>query len=56
MDSLSADFPDEFRENPFPGSVFHVEGEEISEFQDIITYLTERKYLEGLNREERSVF
>ena len=28
----------------------------MSEFQEIITYLTERKYPEGLNREEKSVF
>ena len=27
----------------------------MSEFQEIITYLTEQKYLEGLNREEKSV-
>ena len=54
--SLIADFSDEFQDSPFPESVFHVEGEDVSEFQEIITYLTERKYPEGLNREEKSVF
>ena len=54
--SLSTNFPDEFHNNPCPESVFHVEGEEVSEFQEIITYLTEQKYPEGLNHEEKSVF
>ena len=56
IESLTTDFPDEFRDSPFPESVFHVEGEEMSEFQEIITYLTEQRYPEGLNREEKSVF
>ena len=56
VESLNADFPDEFQDNQFPESVFHVEGEDVSEFHEIITYLTERKYPEGLNREEKSVF
>ena len=56
VESLNADFPDEFQDNQFPESVFHVEREDVSEFHEIITYLTERKYLEGLNREEKSVF
>ena len=56
IESLTTDFPDEFQDNPFPESVFHVEREELSEFQEIITYLTEQKYPEGLNREEKSVF
>ena len=56
VESLIADFPDEFQDSPFPESVFHVEGEDVSKFQEIITYLTERKYPEGLNMEEKSVF
>ena len=36
VESLSADFPDEFRDNPFPESIFHVEDKGISKFQDII--------------------
>ena len=56
VESLTADFPDEFQDSPFLESVFHVDGEDVSEFQEIITYLTERKYPEGLNREEKSVF
>ena len=56
IESLTTDFLDEFRDSPFPEFVFHVEGEEVSEFQEIITYLTERRYPEGLNREEKSMF
>ena len=56
VESLTADFLDEFQDSPFPESVFHVDGEDVSEFQESITYLRERKYPKGLNREEKNVF
>ena len=36
--------------------VFHLNGEEPSEFDNIISYITNRIYPPGLNREEKSVF
>ena len=56
IESLSVDFPDEFQGNTILESMFHIEGKGISKFQDIIMYLTERKYSEGLTCEEKSVF
>ena len=36
--------------------IFHLHSEGTSKFQDIINYLTEQKYSEGLAPKERSVF
>ena len=36
--------------------MFHLNGEEASEFDDVISYIANRIYPPGLNREEKSVF
>ena len=36
--------------------VFHLNGEEASEFEDVISYIANRIYPPGLSREEKSVF
>ena len=36
--------------------VFHLNGDEPSEFDDVIAYIANRIYPLGLNREEKSVF
>ena len=60
MEDISTDFSNEF---PQTGSrkkeeitVFHNNGEGESEFQEIIDYLTERRYPEEFTREEKIVF
>ena len=55
---IRAEFPDEFLDDPNRKEemVFHLNGEEPSEFDDIISYITKRTYPPGLNREEKSVF
>ena len=56
---ISAEFPDEFPEtgtrNLEEVSAFHIHGGE-SEFQEVIDYLTERRYPDNLTREERIMF
>ena len=47
-ESIFADFPDEFSRGRIPESVFHIDNEGDLEFKDIIRYLMERKYPEGL--------
>ena len=54
--NISTDFLDEFLESLNPDSIFHVDGKGTSKFQDIIMYLMERKYPEGLTCKEKSVF
>lgn len=60
VEDMSVWFPNEFPEdNPQvqeESMVFHIHGEEASEFRDLIEYLTEHKYLDGLNREEKAIF
>ena len=55
---IRAEFPDEFPDDPNRKEemVFHLNGEESSEFDDIISYITNRTYPPGLKREEKSVF
>ena len=55
---IRAEFPDEFPDDPNRKEemVFHLNGEEPSEFDDIISYITNCIYPPGLNREEKSVF
>ena len=55
---IRAEFPDEFPEdlNRKEEMVFHLNGEEPSEFDNIISYITNRIYPPGLNKEEKSVF
>ena len=55
-ESISADFLDEFLGGRIPESMFHIDSEGASKFKDIIGYLMEQKYLEGLTRKEKSVF
>ena len=54
------DFLDEFSETGTSGpevvTVFHINRGGVSEFQEIIDYLTERRYSEELIREEKMVF
>ena len=54
---IQAEFPDEFLDdlNWKEEMVFHLNGEEPSEFDNIISYITNRIYPPGLNREEKSV-
>ena len=55
---IRAEFPDEFPDDPNRKEemVFHLNGEEPSGFDNIISYITNRTYPPGLNREEKSVF
>ena len=57
---ISMDFQDEFpkirTQNPEEGVVFYINGRGKSEFQEVIDYLTKRKYLEEFTREEKIVF
>ena len=57
---ILADFPDEFPETgtkaPEEVTIFHINRGGKSVFQEIINYLTERKYPEELTREEKIVF
>ena len=55
---IRAEFLDEFPDDPNRKEemVFHLNGEEPSEFDYIISYITNRIYHPGLNREEKSVF
>jgi len=50
---IASTFPDEFPEET---PVFHISGNQPSEFEDIIGYLTERRYPAGMSREEKMVF
>ena len=59
---IQAEFPDEFpnelSDDPDRKEemVFHLNGEEPSEFDEVISYIVNRIYPPGLNREEKSVF
>ena len=55
---IRLEFLDEFPDDPNRKEemVFHLNGEEPSEFDDIISYITNRIHPHGLNREEKSVF
>ena len=58
VEDVEAEFPNEFQEEPDrkEGEVLHISGEDGSEFFEIISYLVDRTYPTGLNREEKSVF
>ena len=60
MEDISVDFPDEFLETGTPEpeeiTVFHINGGGESEFQEIIDYLTERRYPNEFTREEKIMF
>ena len=55
---FSDEFPDELPNNPDRKEemVFHLNGGEPSEFDEIVSYITKRTYPPGLNKEEKSVF
>ena len=55
---IRAEFPDEFPDDPDRKEemVFHLNGEEPSEFDEVISYIVNRIYPPGLNKEEKSVF
>ena len=55
---FSDEFLDELPDNPDRKEemVFHLNGEEPSEFNEVISYIVDRIYPPGLNREEKSVF
>ena len=52
--NIQAEFPDEldWKEE----TVFHLNGEEASKFDNVISYIANKVYPSGLNREEKSVF
>ena len=54
--SIFVDFPDEFPEKWILDSIFRINTTEDFEFKDVIQYLVEWKYSEGLTQEEKSVF
>lgn len=65
--SLATNFPNEFLDLDVQSSLplvkteivtamFHVEGEAVSEFQDIINYLVNQEYPNGLSLEEKIIF
>ena len=58
MEDIRAEFPDEFPDGLDwkEGTVFHINGEEESEFNDIISYLVDRIYPASLSREEKYMF
>ena len=60
LEDISTDFPDKFLEirtpEPEKVTVFHINGGSDSKFQEVINYLTERRYLEEFTREEKIVF
>ena len=60
VEDISTDFPDEFLEtrtqDPEEVAVFYINGRGKSEFQEVIDYLTEWKYLEEFIQEEKIVF
>ena len=56
INSISAEFLDEFPGERILESVFRIDTMEESEFKDVIQYLVERKYPEGMTREEKGVF
>ena len=51
--SIETPFPDEF---PDEVLVFHLSEGELSAYEDIIKYLTEKVYPDGLTREEKMIF
>ena len=55
---IRAEFPDEFPEDldRKEEMVFHLYVEEPLEFDDVISYIANRIYPPGLNKEEKSVF
>ena len=55
---IRAKFPDEFPDDQDQkeGMVFHLNGEEPSEFDDVISYIANRIYPPSLSKEEKSVF
>ena len=55
---IQAEFPDEFPDDldRKEEMVFHLNGEEPSEFDDVISYIANRIYPPSLNKEEKSVF
>ena len=60
VEDISADFPDEFLEirtrKMEEVTIFHINGEGESEFQEIVDYFTEQSYPEEFTREEKIVF
>ena len=58
LEDIQAEFPDEFQEEPDrkEDQVVHINGEDESEFSDIIAYMVDRIYPIGVSREEKSVF
>src|SRR5450759_4855007 len=60
VEDVLAEFPDEFSETetrkPEESMVFHINGGGESEFQEILDYLTERRYPAELTREEKIMF
>ena len=53
VSDINSPFPDEF---PDETEVFHISGLEESDYSEIIQYLTQGKYPDGFNREEKMVF
>ena len=58
MGNIRAKFPDEFLDDQDrkEETVFYLNEEEASEFDDVILYIANKNYPPGLNREEKSVF
>ena len=60
VEDISANFSDEFPEigtlRPEEVTVFHINGGGELEFQEIIDYLTEKRYLEEFTRKKKIVF
>jgi len=55
IEDISAEFPDEFSDQK-EILVFHLSEEGNSKFQDVIDYLMDQRYPEGLSREEKIIF
>ena len=55
---IQVEFPDEFPDelDRKDAHVLHINGEDGSEFSEIISYLVDRTYPTGLSKEEKSVF
>ena len=58
LEDIQAEFPDEFQYKPErkEDQVLHINGEDESEFSDIIAYLVDRIYPTRLSRVEKNVF
>ena len=56
--NIRAEFLDKFLDNHDrkEETVFHLNGDEASRFDDVISYIANKIYLPRLNREEKSVF